>query len=41
MITKMAYVSSQNGDKAGANETVLELLENWMLLLMEETMPSF
>lgn len=41
MVTKIAYASSQNGDKAGANEIVLKLLENWMLFLMEETIPTF
>lgn len=40
MVMKIAYASSQSGDKTGANETVLELLENWMLFLMEGTVPS-
>lgn len=38
---KVAYASIQNGDEAGANETVLELLENRMLFLIGETIPSF
>lgn len=41
MVMKIACALRQNGDKAGANETLLELLENWMLFLMEQTIPSF